>query len=171
MAHNLHLIVVRAENGEEACDEAESQLFDWGTENNWRTMCGAVNEDNEVYKANEGRYEPDEKSDTIEKINLMVQDLIGNFWMGEEAKKLLKEGKNIEDMTSNQLWSLSKYALDLMEQKILEESRKSMGKPIDGGFDVLTEIFNSYDYEEFGVTNFSTEGEGKLWVVFCDMHS
>jgi len=69
MAHNLHLIVVRAESGLDACNEAEDLLFDFGTENNWRSMCGAVSEDNEVYLNGEGRYEPDEKSDTIEKIN------------------------------------------------------------------------------------------------------
>ena len=56
--HNLHFILVRASSGEKACQDAENQIIDFGTDNNWRTMCGAVSEDNEVYDAGDGRYEP-----------------------------------------------------------------------------------------------------------------
>ncbi len=54
--HNLHFILVRASSGEKACQDAENQIIDFGTDNNWRTMCGAVSEDNEVYDAGDGRY-------------------------------------------------------------------------------------------------------------------
>jgi len=170
MAHNLHLIVVRAESGLDACNEAEDLLFDFGTENNWRSMCGAVSEDNEVYLNGEGRYEPDEKSDTIEKINEMVQKAIGTSWKADVALQALKEGRTIETMTANELWSYAKYIEDLMEKRKFEEGRAIEGKPIDATFDVLTESYNEYDYTEFGVTNVAEQYEGKKWVVLMDMH-
>ena len=71
--HNLHFILVKANSGEEACKQAENEIIDWGTDNNWRTMCGAVSQDNEIYNANDGRYEPkDTDYQTIEAINNVV---------------------------------------------------------------------------------------------------
>jgi 2,4-dienoyl-CoA reductase (NADPH2) len=68
--HNLHFIVVRSSSGEEACKQAENEIIDFGTDNNWRTMCGAVSQDNEVYDAGDGRYRPAETDyTTIEAIN------------------------------------------------------------------------------------------------------
>ena len=72
--HNLHYVVVKAETGEEACSEVESSIEDFGNENNWRNICGAVSQDNEVYKSLDGRWKP-EDDDTIEKINESIDSL------------------------------------------------------------------------------------------------
>lgn len=158
--HNLHFIVVKAETGEDACSEAESFLFDWGNENNWRTMCGAVSENNEIYNSGDGRWAPDEDSDTIEKINTRVQGWILEDGYGRQAKEAFDAGKNVNDFTLSELWSLEHYAKKLHE-------RKSIGnKP----FNVLEDFYYEYEYDECGVTHIDGE-EGKTWVVFCDMHS
>ena len=76
-----------ASSGEEACNEAENLLMDFGNENNWRTFCGAVSQDNEVYNAGDGRYQPkDTDYTTIEKINECVNEWMKHTWYGKTAK-------------------------------------------------------------------------------------
>jgi hypothetical protein len=172
--HNLHLVVVRAENGEDACSEAESFLMDWGNENNWRTMCGAVSEDNEVYKASEGRYEPDENTNTIAKINKMIKGWLKPDLYSETAKKLLAKGKKVESFNTQELYSLEKYTKFLYEIKSVKQSkayRRKNGEKVSNLFSVLEDNLYAFSYDECGVTHTDTDGDGKLWVVFVDMHS
>jgi len=171
--HNLHLVVVRAESGEDACSEAESFLMDWGNEDNWRTMCGAVSQDNEVYKASDGRFEPDDNTNTIAKINKMVKGWMKGDLYSETAKKLLAKGKKVESFNTYQLYSLQQYAKFLYEVKSYKETkalRRKSGKEVSNQFNVLEDEFYSFAYVECGVTQ-THSGEGKLWIVFCDMHS
>lgn len=174
--HNLHFILVRASSGEKACQDAESQIIEWGTENNWRTMCGAVSEDNEVYDAGDGRYRPNPaESDltSIEQINECVNKWLEKCFYGSVAKEKFEKNEfNLDEWNAHELWSLSKYAEHLSEA--VEYKGKS--------FDVLKDTFFSYKYDECGVTNMvygrvEDDEESmafpkeKIWVVFCDMHS
>jgi hypothetical protein len=172
--HNLHLVVVRAESGEDACSEAESFLMDWGNENNWRTMCGAVSQDNEVYKASEGRHEPDENTNTIAKINKMVRGWFKSYIYSETAKKLLAKGKKVENFNTQELYSLEKYAKFLYEIKSIKQTkayRRKNGEKVSNQFNVLEDNFYAFSYDECGVTQTDNDDDGKLWVVFVDMHS
>jgi len=174
--HNLHFIVVRANSGEKACQEADALIMDWGTDNNWRTMCGAVSEDNEVYDAGDGRYEPkDTDYLTIDAINKCVEKWIGESFYGETAKEKFSKGEtDLSKWNAVELWSLSKYAKHLSESYSYKERE----------FDILKgDTFYHYEYEECGVTNMvynmiedddeamSSAGKEKIWIVFCDMHS
>lgn len=164
--HNLHFIVVKASSGQEACQEAENQISDWGTENNWRTMCGAVSEDNEVYDAQDGRYRPAETEYTnIDAINNCVKKWIGESFYGATAKEKLDKGENnLDEWNAVELWSLSKHAKHLSESYSYKERE----------FDILKgDTFYHYEYEECGVTNlcYNSEDGDKTWIVFCDMHS
>ena len=176
--HILHYIVVRATDGEEACSKAESLIDDYGDGDNWRTMCGAVSQHNEVYLANDGRYEPNEDSNTIEKISAMVQGWIGQIYYGQTAKTALAEGRKIEDLNSYELWSLSEYAKEMATLRGYQERKAEMVKSGEAsdGFDVLKETYNPEEYDANGVTNLIEEGEteendGIMWVVFLDMHT
>ena len=174
--HNLHFIVVKAETGEEACDIAENHIMDWGDENNWRTMCGAVSEDNETYDAKDGRYRPDERTDTIAKINKCVDGWIkkdGDYYASVVKQKLAR-GKKIENFNTSELYSLEKFAKFLYEVKSLKQVkafRRKQGEKVSNKFNVLQEEFFAYFYDQCGVTQVEGENEGKTWVVFCDMHS
>lgn len=172
--HNLHLVVVKAENGQDACSIVETEISRWGDENNWRTICGAVSEDDEVYQAEEGRFEPGESYDTIAKINKMVKGWLKGSFYGETAKRLLDKGKKIERFSSQEAWSLMRYAEYIMELKHIKERkkfRKAKGQDVKSSFDVLTDSFYEWKLDENGVTQLDVDGDGKLWVVFVDMHS
>jgi hypothetical protein len=165
--HNLHFILVRASSGEKACQDAENQIIDFGTDNNWRTMCGAVSEDNEVYDAGDGRYRPHETEyTTIEQINQAVKGWLSESFYGATAKEKLGKGEtNLDEWNAVELWSLSRYAKHLSEAHSYK----------DREFDILKEdVFYAYEYEECGVTNlcYNSEDDGqKIWIVFVDMHS
>ena len=172
--HNLHFVVVKAETGQEACNIVETEIMDWGNENNWRTMCGAVSENDEVYTANEGRYEPDKDTNTIAKINKTVRRWLKGSNYGETAKRLLDKGKKVERFTSHEAWSLMKYAEHLYELKSIKQTKayqKKAGNKVSPSFDVLSDEFYSWKFDECGVTQIESGYEGKVWVVFVDMHS
>jgi hypothetical protein len=165
--HNLHFILVKANSGEEACKQAETEIIDFGTDNNWRTMCGAVSEDNEVYDAGDGRYRPAETDyTTIEAINEGVSKWIEGSFYGETARLKFEKGEtNIMEWDAHELWSLSKWA------KHLSEAHSYKGR----AFDILKgDTFYGYQFDECGVSDmtYDTNDDGdKTWVVFCDMHS
>ena len=163
--HNLHLVRVKANSGQEACEGVESAIMDFGNENNWRCICGAVSEDNEVYDAGEGRYRPNESDlTTIDLLNDCVNKWIESCFYGSVAKeKFEKNETNLDEWNAHELWSLSKYAEHLSEA--VEYKEKS--------FDVLKDVFFSYKYDECGVTDLEwSVGDGdKTWIVFVDMHS
>ena len=166
--HNLHFVLINATSGKEACDSVENQIIDWGTENNWRTFCGAVSEDDEVYDGEDGRYRPQETEyTTIDKINLAVKEWINQTYYGETARQKFDKGEtDLTSWNSVELWSLSEYA------KHLSEGCRYKNKE----FSILqADTFFEYEFSECGVTDLSysnekQEGE-KLWVVFLDMHS
>jgi len=165
--HNLHFILVKANSGEEACKKAENEIMDFGTENNWRTMCGAVSQDNEVYNAGDGRYEPkDTDYQSIEAINEVVKEWTKDSFYGETAKIKFEKGEtNLDEWDAIELWSLSKWAKHLSEAHSYK----------DREFDILKgDTFYTCQFDECGATDFTydTDDEGdKTWVVFCDMHS
>lgn len=165
--HNLHFISIKAISGEEACKKAENEIIDFGTENNWRTMCGAVSQDNEVYNAEDGRYEPkDTDYQSIEKINEVVSQWIKDSFYGETAKLKFEKGEtNLSEWNGIELWSLSKWAKHLSEAHSYK----------DREFDILKgDTFYTCQFDECGVTDmtYDTNDDGdKTWVVFCDMHS
>lgn len=165
--HNLHLILVSAENAEDACDVVESHISDFGNENNWRSICGCVSQDDEVHIINDGRYPPD-ADDTIEKINKMVVGWLTPYASTDKLIIALNDGsKKLSDITDYMDWlRLESYA-DHMQNVALLGKKDS--------FDILAgDEFKSCEFDEVGVTDI-TEGEriegNKLYVVFVDMHS
>lgn len=163
--HNLHLVRVKANSGEEACNRVETAIMDFGNENNWRTICGAVSEDNEVYDSGDGRYRPAENDLTnIDLLNQMANRWIGDCWYGNTAKeKLNKNEFDLDEWNPTELWSLSKYAEHLSEAHSYKNK----------AFNVLEDVFFSYKYDECGVTDLEwSVGDGdKYWIVLVDMHS
>ena len=164
--HNIHIGLVYAETGKDACYAVETEIESWGSENNWRTICGAVSQDNEKYEHEPGRFPVDEDCDTIEKINAMVEEWKtgGNFY-GKDGKELFEKHLAGEKLTSHEWWQVKEYAVHM----------EGVATVPDEKFDVLKKHeFLEWKLDRCGVTNMAwrepDEGD-KLWVVFIDMHS
>ena len=161
--HNLHFIVVQAENPKDAVSEAENMISDWGNENNWRCFGGCVSEDNEVYVYDaHSRWTP-EPNHTIEMINKQVED-----WLEPNQYSKGQFDKCVSgDIESPFDWYGAKKYCEHMFQ------RSSHGKDT---FDVLRDDFFDWHFNECGVTQMYTSQleddnpTNKKYVVFVDMH-
>jgi hypothetical protein len=162
--HNLHLVVVKADCPEDACNHVENELMDWGNENNWRTICGCVSEHDEVYVNDDGRWSPaDQEYNTIKKLNKLVKSWINDSGIYcESAIEMLKTEPDITKWPKHELWSLQQYAKYLYQVADIERENVDIFK---------TTLFN-YDFDEMGVTDMMEDDDGETrYVVFVDMHS
>ena len=163
--HNLHFITTKAKSPQEACDNVKIMISDFGNENNWRTICGCVSEKNKVYNCNDGRYSPkDTGYTTIAKINRVINKWIKHPYYGDKAKKKLAKAKkkiNLSTWDSSLLFSLERLAKHLYEALPYKDKK----------FNVLKDCFYSWQLDECGVTQDENENEGRLYVVFVDIHS
>lgn len=164
--HNLSFVVTRAESPQDACDNVETLISDFGSEDNWHTICGCVSEKNKVFiNDSSGRYSPQDTGyTTIAKINNAVRKWIKNSFYGDAAKKKLANAKKKIDLStwnSSELYSLQCLAKHLYEALPYKDRK----------FDVLKDSFYSWHFDECGVTQDESENEGQIYVVFVDMHS
>ncbi len=161
--YNLHLAVVKAKSPKEACDYVESEISEYGDDNNWRTICGAVSEANEVFINDKDGSYPPEATETIESINSMVKGWFNVDDYILAVKEIIANGET--DFTKwdrHEIWLLKKYADQLYELCDIPKET----------FNVLENSYYGYKYDEFGVTNMvNKEEEGQLYVVFISMHS
>lgn len=165
--HILHFVTVRAESAQDAMSTVETEIVDYGNENNWRSICGAVSEDNEVTIGDkDGLFVP-KPDTTIESINAVVRELLkrppANAENGLELIKKVAAGEQIEN---HEWWNIGQYA---------ERQYEVAGRGDD--YDILQDEDGLYrgQYDTQGVTpiddgGFEEEGT-KLYVVFVDMHS
>lgn len=180
MAHNLHLVVIKADSAEDACDSVENEIIDFGNDNNWRTICGSVSEDNEVF-INEDNAGFMENMETIEKINAAIRkDLAAlnndnGYSRGRDLLNILIAGnKKIEDLDGHDWYSVKEFAHDMSNKFDINS-----GEDKTETFDILKgDEYKMGHYDEFGVTQHMSatqddaEFEGqKTYVVFIDMHS
>lgn len=164
--HNLHLIVVNAENGKDACELALDNIETWGDDNNWRSACGAVSEHDDVYRGEEHSWTSswiDDDMDTIAKINQRVQQ-----WLtipdAADHQRLMQRYLDGETLSAYEWYKIQKFA-QFMVARIDALHR-------DLPFDVLEDSFFEGMYNECGVTNCTTDdATDPRWVVFIDMHS
>lgn len=48
--HNLHIVRIKSDSPQDACDSVESAIMDWGDENNWHTVEGCIDTNDVVHK-------------------------------------------------------------------------------------------------------------------------
>ena len=166
--HNLHLAVVRANDPQEACSLVETEISDWGTENNWRVVCGCVSEKNERYYTGEGRWNPVELGDTIESLNKWVESLMegGLLWQSpkethKEVKRLMRRFINGQEIEWVNWITLKKFCE--LQKEVAYFGKKE--------FNILEHNFFDYNFGENGVTNMIDREEGQRYVVYIDMHT
>lgn len=173
--HNLHLCVIKANSPEEACELVQSHIENWGDEDNWRTICGCVSEDDETF---EPKYEKEwmngrwgVKNYTIKSINDLVKTWIdGDDWLKRHGQHLKRNPDIMKWKRGFELYGLKKYVEYCSEYKLLKARNPKFIKSPN----VLDDNFYFYDtqYDECGVTQVDVGYDGeKKYVVFVDMHS
>ena len=170
--HNLHFIVIKAASPQKACDTVESEIQDWGNENNWRNIIGCVSEDDILYNNphDSSSHFSEEGIETIEKINKWLDqyvkaDLSFNV---EYIEKVLERYKNKD----NTLAVFDFFNCKTLMNEIYK--KYSFNKEDAPEFNVLEHEIFSWELDEFGVTHLSIDEniEGyKKYVVVIDMHS
>ena len=174
--HNLHFCVVNASSPKEACDAVESQISEWGTENNWRTIGGCVSEDNEVYSTYDknkewgnSRWCPEEGT-TVEDINRQVRGWIKEDEYYKENFIKCSKGKH---KSPYDWYAAKKYCQDMfhieMTKLRLEKEKRE--------FDVLQDYYYEWELGECGVTPMDIsqldddDPTNKKYIVYVDMHT
>ena len=155
--HNIHLIGVVAEDGNEAVSRALYLIEDWGTEDNWRVACGAVASNGVTYSTGAGRWEPAGGFGSPATVSAEVREDI--------AAKLAVEIK------TDGVTEIDDYiaAANLRARSAAKSAVRQAGSV--EAFDAFTHNYRPYEYDEFGVTHFDDEIEGTRWLVLVDMHS
>lgn len=147
--HNIHIIIVNADNHKEAEETAISSIESWGDENNWRTTIGSFDKSGKFYKSDNDRFNED-------------------FTLGGIIKELIKYIKSVpfpidpEDYGEARLYR---------EMKNAEHAYYTyMTTPLNKTTFWETEIY-AYKYDEFGITNLAYNEDEKSYAVLIDMHS
>ena len=176
--HNLHLVRINATSPQEACNRVESEIMDFGNENNWRCIGGCVSEDNEVYDHdNFSRWKPSTETEegekpfcSIEALNKRVREWLKTDSDDYYKKELIEAIDNGERKLSEITDRMELYAIGQYIEK-----RKALSDVDDiETFDVLKGTYRDYEYDECGLTSmdYSEKSEGeKTYIVFIDMHS
>lgn len=183
MAHNLHLFIVRAGDGAEACSNVESHLLDWGDENNWREAFAAVNTLGEifVYSADHGIDSEGNYTDYFD--GKEVATPISFQWacdmLNREAERVQSDNYSEsyytrhvagEDVGSTGLFAIGKWFLSLSEA--YDVARGSRYTPNN----LLYGSYFGGQYDEFGLTclggyDFAEAPPSEQWLVLLDVHS
>ena len=160
--HNSHFIVIEAESFEEACENVESEIAEWGNENNGRAICGCIDENENTYRTKEGRWSiPETLKQCIDRIKFAADD----FDYGGSLPVVMAKFKIDENtMSSTDWWMLQKYCEFKRDQ--LDFNHKS--------FNLWEDEYQSWQLSDFGITNLmhGEHVEGmKKYLVVIDMHS
>lgn len=182
--HNLHVGVCHAKNHDEAEAFVDQKIEDWGTENNWRTICGSVAENGKIHSSGHGGWKPL----SIKSLNKMVSEALTPIKDALDDKAVdytlnLYREKKLTNEDYFNCYIVSQYFRKLSAS--LEAERKA-GKE---AFDFFKHSYNENRFDEFGVTHFGTacacangflsspinlvpKQKGlKKFAVFIDMHS
>jgi hypothetical protein len=161
--HNLHYLTIKADSPREACDIVENIIVEWGNENNWRSICGCISEDNEIYIHDEADSFAPGKTETLSDVTKRIKSWVDNFQYDSVIKeKLVKFQIEEEALTANDWWLLQQYC------KFKEEQVKFKQHT----FALWQSEYRSWELDECGLTNLMEHNDAeKRYVVFLNMHS
>ena len=170
--HNLHLLVVEAESGSDACSTVEGAIQNFGDENNWRVICGATRSDGkEVFQSNSGRW----AAESVEDLQSQVKEAVfgeGHYLKGfKEALDKLASGQKMDWM---EWFQIEKHGAFKGAQAWAIMPLGGRPELTRDTFDLFKVEFRGWKLDEFGVTHLGdldAVAPENLWVVIVDMHS
>lgn len=187
--HNIHYLVARGDNPQDAMRNAENDIEEWGNENNWRTIIGAISRKGKVFENKSDTSNHFEiKERTLQKINEDFDEKLSQpNWGWGSNPEIIKElkitmseilatefepkafrlylQKRGKDKTGLSFYHLKNFAYTV---DAMAETLAMMGKRKK--FDVFKDEYRSWELDEIGVTHLSTSGKF-VYCVLLDMHS
>ena len=162
--HNLHFIVTNADSHEDAICSIESEILDWGNENNWRSVFAAMSvHDQSVFFADDdSRFNNIVEStyNSIKSIEAAINSEIQSVPHLHTVRQFKSDDTQLTELG---YYKLEKYA------RHMHEAFKFKHKP----YEIKSmQNFFEYQYDEFGITDFRCDGDPESsYIVFIDMHS
>ena len=153
--HNLHFVRIKSDNIKEACETVQTEIEDWGTENNWKTICGAVSKNGDSFNCGEGRWEPN-LNDVKDMMNDIYSKTDKHY---QKAIDMLISNKKI---SAHEWWCIQQYAEDQYQKEICTAN---------GKFNIWKDSYFSHQYDKSGLTAMDWFEGGNQYIVFVDMHS
>mgnify|MGYP001095739624 CR=1 FL=1 len=180
--HNLHLVRIKAESHNDACTAVLSYIEDWGNENNWRSIGGAICEDGTGKRFDDYTRWPvdvDDVKGQIEHLNKSCLDAVkGTDYTSGVFADMLKEVMNmtVEEILDAEVWGTFYTAGQFFRFVVNTAEARHNHKD---EYDIFTSIgFCEYSYDDFGLTDLGNNGYNedelknvKTYVVLVDMHS
>lgn len=160
--HNVHYIVINADSAEDACECARNKIENWGSENNHRSICGCIGEDENTYRTKEGRWDIPK---TLKQISNEIRHAADNFSLANLFPEVIARFKIDEDTMGTTDWYiLEQYCIFKSEQCRFNHKN----------FNIWEDEHRSWQLSYYGITNM-TDGESiegmKKYIVIIDMHS
>jgi hypothetical protein len=187
--HNIHYVVVNAENAREAIKTALNELEDWGNENNWKSAIGVFTRAGEVYVDDlcdsthfsiKGRtvqktnrdftknlsipdfgWEP--TKETLAKITQTLQELAATDLEPTKLHSYIR--RQLKEKNSEPFYKLKKFAEEIYA---MADTISVMGKRKT--FNLWQDEYRPYEFDEIGVTHCPSD-DGEPYCVLVDMHS
>ncbi|WP_192485130.1 MULTISPECIES: hypothetical protein [Cysteiniphilum] len=162
--HNLHFIVTNADSHEDAICSIESEILDWGNENNWRSVFAAMSvHDQSVFFADDDSRFNNIVESTYNSIKSIEEAINSDIQSVPYLDIALQFKSGDSQLTELDYYKLEKYA------RHMHEAFKFKHKPYE--IKSMQNYFE-YQYDEFGITDFRCDGDPESsYIVFIDMHS
>ncbi|WP_440994152.1 hypothetical protein [Cysteiniphilum litorale] len=164
--HNLHFVITNADNHEHAMASVESEILEWGSEDNWFSAFAAISIENEhiVFSNKENRFNEVvtlqyNKIELIEEAINYEAELVPYLEVASQFKS------NESHLTAWDYYRLGVYAKHMFEALQFKDNPYKVTN---------MQSFFGYQYDQFGITDFRSEEEdmpGSSYIVFVDMHS
>ena len=159
--HNLHYVLTKADDAEDAGSQVEMAIEDFGNENNWRSIGGVISLDGteEIHNLGDARWTLDDLNEN--EGNTPLEKAYSELGIvANSAKKKQQElAEQVKNLGSDEgsLWTLKRDIIALIEAH-------TFGK---------AQTMNEYAYDEFGITDmrYNDEDTRKEYLVMVDMHS
>jgi hypothetical protein len=186
--HNLHFILIKADEATHAAFEAENLILNWGDENNWRRVGGIASEDgsDDIENESDGRWGlsflddadgvPREGTYFSRAVAFLDREItkpvtvLGppysahpNLRSAIDALGGMLRAFDIENGDTHDLWRIGR---DLKHLSELIDSRRARAQG-----DAIPQFYD-WQFDYFGLTDMTGQSEGaRRYLVFLDMYS
>lgn len=160
--HNTHYAIITADDIDDAINEVEHELDNWGDENNWYSIVDTIELSNDMPADQRAKVQGEldylNKEVSPDKMQQIIEQI-------DDQQQALSDGNRCHY-----------YFLSELYKQLYELSAHAKTVPAFTIEDIIKGEFNGYNeyrYDEYGLTNLTYRFEEgiKLFFVIVDMHS